>query len=160
MTLSSKASTWLELDGAFAEWHLEVEQKTPISEALIRMEAERFWKLIYPDMAVPQFSNGWLQGLKKDIMFSLAYSTKKQPQLTNSKLSSRSLVYNILFGTTTLRMSITAMKLASSGSLRLVEALLFRILVALMKRRLGLLLTSVAIQMVVIDSSHGILATQ
>lgn len=60
-------SKWPELEIALFEWYQRVELEGPVSDDLIRVNAERLWKLIplYQSETMPEFSNGWLAGFKK-----------------------------------------------------------------------------------------------
>lgn len=62
----SRQSRWPQLEDALYQWFLRYEQQGPITEALIREQAARFWKRLphTADMELPVFSNGWVQRFK------------------------------------------------------------------------------------------------
>lgn len=59
-----RTENWPELEKALHEWIQLAENKSAITQELIRQKARQFWPYIYPEKQMPGFSNGWLHGFQ------------------------------------------------------------------------------------------------
>lgn len=59
-----RTEQWPELDQALFEWIQRAESQIAISQEVIREKAKQYWGAIYPQKAMPSFSNGWLRGFQ------------------------------------------------------------------------------------------------
>lgn len=59
-----RAGNWPELEKTLHKWIRLAENKTAITQELIRQKVRQFWPSIYPGKQMPSFSNDWLQSFQ------------------------------------------------------------------------------------------------